>query len=852
MHHLSDATMDNMQTVTRLINQFIPDNYQLSLTLDRKGRKFNGIVTILGETQSNSSNITLHSKSLNIESVIFDGKKAEFSYGDDDALIISHPDINKGKHIIVVAFTGKITDSMHGLYPCYYEHNGIKKELLATQFESHHAREVFPCIDEPEAKATFDVTLTTEQDVIVLGNMPIKTQKTETNSLVTTFGTTPLMSSYLLAWVVGELHKKTAYTKSGVEVNVWATPAQAANNLDFALDIATRSIDFFDEYFDTPYPLPKCDHVALPDFSSGAMENWGLITYREIALLVDPVTTSISNKHYVATVIAHELSHQWFGNLVTMKWWNDLWLNESFATLVEYIAIDALEPSWNIWLDFASSESIAALRRDSLDGVQSVQTDVNHPDEIGTLFDGAIVYAKGARLLRMLQHYIGNDAFQAGLKKYFQDYAYKSTVATDLWQALTDSSNKDITSLMTSWISQPGFPVLHVSKQNNQILLSQERLTCEFNKTSDVLWPITLNSDCSQMPELFGTRSLSVTVDITSSISFNVGNNAHFITHYSAELMERLINQLKRGELSPVDRLQLLNEQTILARAGIISSAELIPLLDAFKNETTEAVWNIISMTIGELKKFVENDSATESKLRSLAISLAQEQYKRLGWEMRPDEPETDSKLRGIVLSLMIYGQDLNTINSAINLYNSTQIDNLNPELRALIIMTTVRHGGNDTIIDSLIETYKATDSPELKQDISIGLTSAKKHAIITVFLDMLKDTSAIRTQDTARWIIYLIRNKHARAQTWQWVRDNWDWIKETFGGDKSYDDYPRYTASALSTKTQLEQYAHFFTPLRSDPTLSRAIDMGIVEIKNRVNSIEHDGPSVREALLNL
>ena len=314
---------------------------------------------------------------------------------------------------------------MHGLYPCYFTHDGVKKQLFATQFESHHAREVFPCVDEPAAKAEYDLTLVTQTGITVLGNMPVKSEEENGDSRTTTFEKTPRMSSYLLAFVIGELHKKTARTKSGVEVNVWATPAQNENTLDFALDIATRSIDFYDEYFGVKYPLPKSDHVALPDFSSGAMENWGLITYRESCLLADPELTPESSRRFIATVIAHELSHQWFGNLVTMNWWNDLWLNESFANMMEYVAIDALHPEWRMWEDFATNEVTAALRRDSLDGVQSVQADVNHPDEISTLFDPAIVYAKGGRLLVMVRKLIGEEAFRAGLKSYFEKFAYK-------------------------------------------------------------------------------------------------------------------------------------------------------------------------------------------------------------------------------------------------------------------------------------------------------------------------------------------------------------------------------------------------------------------------------------------
>lgn len=838
-----------MQKVLRLIENFIPENYNLSITLNRAQRTFSGLATIHGISKSNS--ITLHCKDLNIKSITMDGKEADFSFGKNDELLISHSDINFGKRIIVIDYDGKITDSMHGIYPSYFEHEGVKKELIATQFESHHAREVFPCIDEPEAKATYDVTLTTEPDLIVLGNMPIKSQKAEDGKLVTEFETTPIMSSYLLAWVAGELHKKSTITKSGVEVNVWTTPAQSSESLDFALDIATRTIDFYDEYFGTPYPLPKLDNVALPDFSAGAMENWGLITYREIALLAEPGNTSIDSKHYIAKVIAHEISHQWFGNLVTMKWWNDLWLNESFASLVEYTAVDALEPDWKIWLDFDSGESIIALRRDSLAGVQSVQTDVNHPDEISTLFDGAIVYAKGARLLQMLENYIGEEAFQAGLKEYFQNFAYQNTEATDLWNSFSKSSDKDIASFMNTWISQSGFPVVHVTQFGNQIKLVQEQLTSDSSTQSDKLWPITLNCNCANAPEIFDTREISFTKDDDSVLRFNINSNAHFVTHYEQKLLDQLITQVKNNELSATDRLQLLHEQTILASAGIISSASLIPMLDAYRNETSEAVWDIIGLTINSLKKFVETDETADKKLRELAGNLASAQFERLGWEKLPDETEADTKLRNLIVGLMLYSERKDVIERAIQLFNAEPLEEIDPELRSLLISAAVRNT-KDEYIDKLIRVYKKTESSELQIDICDGITSTKDIKIAEYILELILSKTVIRNQDIFRWVVYLIRNKYTRDLTWRWIRENWDWIIKTFKGDKNYDDYPRYAGSTLMSKVQLDEYIKFFGPKKSDPSLTRIIEMGINEITDKVNLLERDGESVRRELLNL
>lgn len=841
-----------MQTVSRLIETFTPDHYDLSLTLDRQARTFRGTVTIHGTSPESATVISLHSKDLSIETVLLDGQAADFASTDNDELDITHPSITAGKHIVTIGFSGTITDAMHGLYPCYYDHDGVKKELLATQFESHHAREVFPCIDEPNAKATYDVTLTTEENVTVLGNMPIKHQNVEDGLLVTSFDRTPRMSSYLLAFVIGELHKKTATTKSGVEVNIWATPVQRPESLDFALDIATQTIDFFDEYFDTPYPLPKSDHVALPDFSSGAMENWGLVTYREVALLADPQTTSVSGRHYIATVVAHELSHQWFGNLVTMKWWNNLWLNESFATLMEYIAIDAIHPEWNIWLDFATMESIMALRRDSIDGVQAVQVDVHHPDEISTLFDGAIVYAKGARLLRMLQAYVGTEAFQTGLKAYFAAHAYGNTEADDLWKALSDASGKDIGSFMNTWISQPGYPVLHVTKNQDQITLSQEQFYAGPHSPSNALWPIPLNSPCSEMPTLLAEKSVTVTRHHTTPLRFNDGDTAHFITHYDYELLQMLIDSIASDALDPLARLQLLHEATLLARGGVSSSADLIPLIAAYTHETTEAVWEIISLTINELKKFVVVDPAAEAKLRQLAATLSRTQYELLGWDQPDGESETATKLRTTIIANMLYGEDTHALSEAKRLFEKHDLSELNPELRPLIIGSVVRQHHDDERINTLLETYRTTTSSDLRQDISSGITSTRDHDTIKRLLDLIKDSDTIRPQDASRWFVYLIRGRDGRELAWQWLRDNWSWIETTFSGDKSYDDYPRYSASALTTRQQLEEYRAFFTPLKDIPALSRVIAMGLSEIEGRIELIERDSSAVRAALLEL
>ncbi len=833
-----------MDSVSRLITYLKPTHYELSLDLQRVERSFEGVVTIYGSVQ-NENELRLHEKGLVITSVHINGREVVFRSDANDELVLEYTGKKDEEAVIVVGFSGTITDQMHGMYPCYFEHDGMKKELLATQFESHHAREVFPCIDEPEAKATYDVTLTTEENVTVLGNMPIFSQTTSAGRLVTKFERTPIMSSYLLAWVVGEMHKKTATTKSGVEVNVWASPAQAPETLDFAVDIGVNIIEFYDDYFGVPYPLPKADHVALPDFSSGAMENWGLITYREVALLVEPKTASVSQKHFVASVIAHELAHQWFGNLVTMKWWDDLWLNESFADFVEHIALDALHPEWETWLDFVLSRGVGALRRDATDGVQSVHVDVHHPDEINTLFDGAIVYGKGARLMKMLRSYIGDKAFRAGLTTYFNEFAYKNTEGADLWKHLGAASGKDVAQFMDAWLSQPGYPVLEVSEHG----LRQEQFFIGDHKPSERLWPILLGAEpAGELPTVMSERELTTKISLAQR--FNVNDNAHCIVQYSSEHLQALLQNLER--YSTIDRLGLLNTQTLLVRGGKASSSVLIDIVKHYAHESNDAVWDTVNMTLAELRKFIETDEVAEKKLRALSRQIAVNEYARLGFGEKTGESLADTKLRPTIVAMMLYGEDESVISEALARFDIKNLSRLPSDMRSLVISAAVRHLGDDSLPGQLIELYRKTSSADLREAITAGLTATRSDEVASRILQQCMDASIVRPQDVAHWFVYFVRNPHTRNVTWRWLQDNWSWVEHTFGGDKSYDEFPRYAAMGLMTSEQLAQYTTFFLPMRDQPALTRSIDLGITEIKARLELIKRDGEEVRQTLKNL
>lgn len=839
-----------MQTVTRLFQTFQPHNYKLALTLSRTNRSFQGSVEINGQLSQPQDFITLHAKQLTITQATIDGQPATSAFESDDELRLqASQQLAAGEHRLKLTFTGAITDAMHGLYPCYYEHDGTKKELLVTQFESHHAREVFPCIDEPEAKAIFHLTLTTEAGVEVLGNMPVASQSTVDDKLVTLFEPSPKMSTYLLAFVVGELQKQEATTRDGVLVRTWATPAQPAQSLAFATQFGVRTIEFFNDYFATAYPLPKADLVALPDFSSGAMENWGLITFREVALLVDPVHTSISSRQYVATVIAHELSHQWFGNLVTMKWWDDLWLNESFASLMEIIALEHLHPEWHMWLSFAAQDTVAALRRDSLTGVQAIKTEVHHPDEISTLFDAAIVYAKGANVLKMLRAYIGDMAFRDGLRAYFAKHQYGNTTGDDLWAAFAQTSHKDVKSFMKEWLEKPGYPLVAINQQESHLELRQKRLLLG-GRDETSLWPIPLCADPPLEITLFDKPSTSLSIAGSSYELFNKGGKSLFVTKYEQEAHRDFIrDQVARRAYEPVDRLRLLHEGLLLARAGEQHLTEVLELMRGYTHEDRDAVWDIVGMVVAETRRFIEHDPAAEAGLKQYVLRLITENYHRLGHTPKPGDSEEDIKLRANIFSLAVWAEHPDALEHALAQFHSFKKPaDLPAELRGIIYAAGARWHGEEAY-KKLMSLYERTQFSEERQNIASGMAATHDPQVLQKLLSHMTDTSIVRLQDTTFWFIYLIRKRHGREAAWQWLVDHWQWIEQQFSSDKSYEHFPRYAASALVGNRWLEAYKAFFEPKSQVPALRRVIEVGIEDIMSRTAWANRDEAPLRQYL---
>lgn len=846
-------TKNMTKQARHLLELFAPGSYSLQLDISQRAeRVFRGEVVIHGSLPKANGSITLHTHELEVASATIDGKEATYKLvPEDDELVISAPqELSTGGHEVRVAFSGKITDPMHGLYPCYFKLDGQDRELLMTQFESHYAREVFPCIDEPGAKATFDLTLTTESDVTVLGNTPIKQQqRAEANdALITTFETTPKMSTYLLAFAAGPLGYKEMTSKHGVKIRTYATPdkvEQTAFGLQFAADV----LDFFDDYFDIPYPLAKCDMLAAPDFASGAMENWGLVTYRESCMLFDPANSPADRKEIVAAVIAHELSHQWFGNLVTMQWWDDLWLNESFAKWMEHYSVDKLKPEWQVWNQFSGHEQQYAFSRDSLANVQAVQQPVNHPDELHSLFDPAIVYAKGSCLIRMLQNYVGEEAFRDSLRLYMQRHQYGNTAANDLWAALSEVSGKDVASFMDPWIHQPGHPVVSVTTAGDQFEFKQSRFYAnplQAKQSDTAVWPVPLLSE--QLAEQSLTEQHKTMQPKSDEFLLNKNYTGFYHTQYDSAHLAKLAQHVDEGKLAVVDRLGLLADNLALARAGRGSTVDLTKLLAHYAKEDSYPVWMTIAGVLGALKLLINHDPELKPHLQRYSRRITEAQFTRLGWDKIAGESYFDELLRPSMISAMTYAEVPEVIQHALQLFDKAdKAEDLPADLRSIIYSVAIRERG-ESAYQRLLEWYKATTSNEERTNLIFGITAVKDETLAQKITEHFT-TKLIKLQDLDYWFVYLIRNRYGYQAAWNWMTSHWDWITKQFKGSHDYPDYPKYAAGGMSTRDQLDAYRQFFEPKLNELDLAMVIRQSLEDIEVRVLWRERDLAGVAEFL---
>ena len=835
---------------TRFYEKFQPVHYDIYLDIDRAAKHFKGITTIKGNAVD--TKIALHQKFLNVASVQADGQDVPFSFSDrQEAIQLELP--HSGDVELKVVYDAKLTDTLMGIYPSYYTVAGQKKQLIGTQFETTAARQAFPGIDEPEAKATFSLAIKYDEQPgeTIIANMP----EDHVENGVHYFQETVKMSTYLVAFAFGELQSKFAKTKSGVEIGVFSTKAHQPKELDFSLDIAKRAIEFYEDFYQTPYPLPQSYQLALPDFSAGAMENWGLVTYREAYMLLDPDNTTLNQKRLIATVITHELAHQWFGDLVTMKWWDDLWLNESFANMMEYVAVDALEPEWNVWEMFQTSEVPMALQRDATDGVQSVHVAVDDPAEIDTLFVGAIVYAKGARMLVMVRALLGDDAMRRGLKNYFAAHQYGNATGADLWQALGEASGMNVGQIMESWLEHPGYPVVEVKVEDGKLMLSQQQFFIGDGEEKGRLWQIPLNANYNQAPAIFSEQSL-VLGDYAQlrkqngrPFRINVGDNSHVIVKYDETLLNDILDHL--DELGAIDQLQLLQDLRLLAEGRQISYAQIVPLLSRFKDSRSGIVNEMLYHVANSLKNFVQPAAKTERQLQQLFDQLSVKQVQRLGWLSQKGERNDDQLTRPIVLSAALYAQNSDAIKQAQALFDQYQdhLADLPADVRGLVLANEVKNYGSQELFDTLLADYQKTADAGFKQDICAALTKTQDDQLIAQLIDRFKDADTIKPQDLRAWFRGVLANDHGQQAAWDWIQQEWSWLEKTVGGDMEFPTYITVISRIFKTSQRLAEFKRFFTPKENDPMLKREIQMDEKVIASRVELIESEQAAVNAAI---
>ncbi len=817
----------------KLLQFFTPETYNLHLEISRETESINGKVLLTGWPHAEFTK--LHAVNLKIKNIsvrkfdeksehLHDKKLLEFSpcdftYENNEITIKnSYYTKNSSEQYLLqyeIIFETKLNQNLQGCYLSKYTYENKTQKLVTTQFESHYARECFPCIDEPAAKARFYLSITVPdlaKSDVVLANTEVQSIENRNKFI---FQPTPRMSTYLLAWVIGPLQSVSTVNNHGIKVTTYAALNQTSSSLEFANEVAARALDYYDKKFGVKYPLSKLDQVALPDFEAGAMENWGLVTYRESCMLAEP-NASIDSKQSVAITVTHELSHQWFGDLVTMQWWDDLWLNESFATIMEYYATDALYPEFNAWQDFYTGDCVAALRRDCLPGVQAVQQAVHHPAEIATLFDAAIVYAKGARLVLMLLRTMGEENFYHGMHDYFVKYQFSNTAGDDLWNCLQKYAQFNVKDFMHAWISQPGYPVLW--REGNQDEYSQTRFLIN-GETDNTQWPI---------PEVQDNMS----------------------GHYLIDLNEKdFTRQLEIYDtLSAEQKLRLLIDRMLLAKTPRVSSDSLLDLLPKFTNEDA-TIWDILLSIINDLKMFFVDDSAEEDLYRQFLRQIIHQRVREIGVLPEANDNSDRKRLRKILAVVARFSRDQEIINALADLYQDN-LSQLDSEMRGNILMAKMLTSESE-IYDSLFQKYQTENDPDLKEDLLCTIANAKQPEHIQQNLSLLNQPEIVRPQDHIFLYIYLLHNPKSRTRALGWLYSNWNLVVK-ITGEKSIEDYPRIAAGYINNRTDAKEFYQFFDPLQDDPILKRTLAMAKASIETKLELIERESTAVHQKLQNI
>ena len=783
-----------------------PTRYHITLQPDFEKFTFDGLEVIdlevaaaATEIQLNADELTIHAatliqggKSVRAASIALDKER-------ETAILSFTEPVNPGAAQLDLRFTGELNDKLRGFYRSQYVNpEGETAYLATTQFEATDARRAFPCWDEPSCKATFQLTLNIPANMVAVSNTPIIDQaRLDAGYQSVMFAETPVMSTYLLAFVVGDLTFIEQEAVNNTRVAVWTTRGKEEQGR-FALVTSARMLGFFNDYFGIPYPLEKLDHIAIPDFAAGAMENWGAITYRETALLVDAANSSAGTRQRVAEVVAHEMAHMWFGDLVTMEWWDDLWLNESFASWMGTKAVDWAFPEWQMWTQFVNMDTDRALSLDGLKNSHPIEQEVHDPAEISQLFD-AISYSKGASVIRMLEQFLTPEVFRQGLHQYLETNQYANARTGDLWSAMEAVSQKPVTAIMDSWIAQTGYPVLSVqaaeAADGVELTLAQERFVYDHllgTAAEPTVWQVPVSvaqggngEGAAAGPIVMDAAQTRLRLPPTAGgdnwFKVNPGETGFFRVNYAAADWQRLLPAIRSLTLPATDRLGLQNDAYALSKAGLLPVTQFLELAGAYENEDDASVWSDLASNLRDIELLVAEEPCYEN-YRAFARDLFRPAARRCGWDAQAGEGHLDALLRSTVISQAGSYGDAEFLAQAQERFAAYLKDpaGLHPDLRGVVFSLAAQAGDAETY-GQLWQLYEETDLQEEKIRLALATARFTQPELLEETLRRSL-TDAVRSQDTITVITAVAANLQGRHLAWQFVQDNWPEFDRRYG----------------------------------------------------------------------
>ena len=802
----------------------IPINYKLSIEPDFRTFRFSGECSIGVRIRKRTSTVLLNAKELKIRSVsvLSGSKKIRCTFSLDkklERISIKTEEPVSGAATLQISYQGVHNDKLYGFYRSKYNAGKKSGYIMTTQFEAPDARAAFPCFDEPAFKATFDLSLLVDKDMVALSNMPRKSVKNAGTKKLVIFHTTPRMSTYLLYIGVGRF-EATGDATGRVRVHVITTPGKKGLG-KIALDYGKRLLAAEEKYFGIDFPLPKLDLIAIPDFAAGAMENWGAITFREYGFLTDAKEASAGVKQRICEVIAHELVHQWFGDLVTMEWWDDIWLNESFATFMSYKIADTVLPELKMLMGYYEQRFPSAFGADAFKSTHPISMRVDTPDEINSMFD-MVSYSKGSTVLNMLEDFVGADAFRRGLHRYLISHKYGNASRDDLWGAVQkEARGKPVSKVMQAWITSPGYPIINIEKSAGGFVLTQKRYTLLDYKLPGV-WPIPLHylSEEGERKILMKGKTLKIKTS-GDWIKLNAGQNTLYKVSYPESVLEKLGMMIRDGRLAPLDAWGVENDLFSGVRTGRTTVKRYLSFVNSYLLGADYPLSFSVSGHLSWLYTMGFGEPFAEAVKKTI-IRFNRRLLDKVGISAKKGEGVTEPRTRALAIASLGMADDERIVRWAEESFRSYVNGRgaIDPNLKGAVFSIMAQHNPTQEVFDRLLGMYSNSRLPEDSLRAVAALGDFRDIPFLKKTLSASMDTKRVRMQDSLYPLIGALANPHARGMAWPWLKANWHRLMEF------YPSGPHMLANVvsslavvrdISTKEDIERFFSNKANMRAD-----------------------------------